>query len=636
MTYSSLHKVGLFALMILGLSPVHAKAPQPVKPKPTQEMILRIPASYFEKIELQKDDDRALPGLEWTEQDHLAATLLTYSADHGKNDVLSEHASDELNLVAGKPECPQMSLANRIGRYVNTIYGHEAMRYLLTHPLNNKQEQKLLNRQKFVQRLAQSPELLTEFENVFQPIAQQQEDMLILWSLSNPFNSRTDALTNFTNMTGSSNSATTIEGIRTAMLLSLSAATGVFIGYGAKCGYDVIQDHFQGKDFNGKNGAWGAASFASAGLLIWKVWPGLIAQERLNKSMQELMISVANTINSAQEVNELLKKVPSAVDALEYHNDLVSFAENSDKLSKEMRFLLKELNTSTFKNNASYFSFMGRVRVAYERATRLKEQLVPLLKSIGEIDAYISVARMIRTHDENDARYCFTTFVTEECPRLEVEKVWNPVVHSDKIIPEDVKLGSGKDAVANILLTGPHGGGKSTFMRELAYTVLLSQVFGVAPATACTMTVFNSLNTYMDIKDNAEEGMSTFMVEGDRADELKRRLRRLHDDHFGFTIMDEGFKGTMEAEASKLLIKFGQKIGNITESICILATHFVEPAIELETGEDSRFKNFHMKTDEYSPGRFKRYFKLIKGRCDWWFNDPAKRGRYVKWLQTSV
>jgi hypothetical protein len=122
-------------------------------------------------------------------------------------------------------------------------------------------------------------------------------------------------------------------------------------------------------------------------------------------------------------------------------------------------------------------------------------------------------------------------------------------------------------------------------------------------------------------------------------------------------------KGTMESEASRLITKFGLKIGGIEESIAVMATHFVRPALALTTldseltGEaapeevpaahdtpkrEVRFVATAMKIIEHAFKRFTRMYEVERLTAEslktyWWLNqtDKAaekKRHRYQAWI----
>lgn len=63
------------------------------------------------------------------------------------------------------------------------------------------------------------------------------------------------------------------------------------------------------------------------------------------------------------------------------------------------------------------------------------------------------------------------------------------------------------------LITGPNMAGKSTYMRQLAITVIMAQIGCFVPAKEAIMPVFDAIYTRIGASDDLVSGESTFMVE---------------------------------------------------------------------------------------------------------------------------
>jgi hypothetical protein len=75
------------------------------------------------------------------------------------------------------------------------------------------------------------------------------------------------------------------------------------------------------------------------------------------------------------------------------------------KSSRSLHQLFTLLRTNTFKDTLSRFSYRGRVRVAYLLINDFKNDLIPLLMVLGELDAYLAYVKMLQdspaTRDTN-------------------------------------------------------------------------------------------------------------------------------------------------------------------------------------------------------------------------------------------
>lgn len=613
-----------------------------MKAKNKFKIILLLISTIFNSV-LADEFEKKIAQLPILEQREIVEKILWREIDRKSKHkrFLQPHAADELNLIVGKLDTPDMSLLKHINK-TSTLYGYQVLGEMLLNPLSNIDyivqnpgtiPSSILERQLFIESLVNHSEELNAYKALLEEIGKHQSNVLLLWSENNPFSKKKDILYSEVQVMGWDRSK-----LKTEMVRWINNFMGAVIPAVGFCltlqGLRKIVDTKSQYEFN-KMELFKAGGGISIFLFsFYKIFPGLINQEKTNKNLQELLSSIALTVNKAKEIHFKLSSNSTATKVLKYFPALQNIFEKNEARLIRINNLINQLSSRTFRSDPSFFSYMGRVRVIYNELLEIRDELIPMLKAIGEFDAYISMALALQDSVNKKLKFCFTKFVSNDHPRLEIENGWNPVITNEKtsIISESIKFGPGD--IRNMLLTGPHGGGKSTFMKMLAYCVILSQTFGVAPASACTMTVFSHINTYLDIRDNMEQGMSTFMAEHERVTKIKKRIRGSHEGEFSLTLMDEVFKGTMQSEASKLIIKFSNKISQVGENICVMATHFNEPSIELEKCKDATFANYHMETQEKAPGRFKRTFKLIKGRNEWWFNDSAKRDRYIKWLQS--
>ena len=64
-----------------------------------------------------------------------------------------------------------------------------------------------------------------------------------------------------------------------------------------------------------------------------------------------------------------------------------------------------------------------------------------------------------------------------------------------------------------LVLTGPNMGGKSTYLRQTALTVILAQMGSFVPAITARLGIVDRVFTRIGASDNLARGRSTFMVE---------------------------------------------------------------------------------------------------------------------------
>src|SRR5699024_9829019 len=84
------------------------------------------------------------------------------------------------------------------------------------------------------------------------------------------------------------------------------------------------------------------------------------------------------------------------------------------------------------------------------------------------------------------------------------------VMEDGTYVPNDIKLTKEKFI---LLITGPNMAGKSTYMRQLALTIIMGQIGCFVPADEANIPIFDQIFTRIGAADDLVRGQSTFMVE---------------------------------------------------------------------------------------------------------------------------
>ncbi len=123
------------------------------------------------------------------------------------------------------------------------------------------------------------------------------------------------------------------------------------------------------------------------------------------------------------------------------------------------------------------------------------------------------------------------------------------------------------------LVGGPNMGGKSTFLRQNALIVLLSQAGGFVPASSARIGLVDRLFSRVGASDSLARGRSTFMVEMvETATILTQATER------SFVILDEVGRGTSTYDGLALAWAVAEAVHGANRCRCLFATHYHELA----------------------------------------------------------
>ena len=343
-----------------------------------------------------------------------------------------------------------------------------------------------------------------------------------------------------------------------------------------------------------------------------------------------------NTLNELQhrmvQVSRLFDLFAQLHEVLEEHQELIGFIVASFDhcaTNPTLKAVTNLLDAKTFQKDRSYVYSRGRVLRAHKVLHEAKADLVPVLQALGILDGYCSIARLYKEYNTNAALFSFPTFINSQEPQIQYDNAWIPVLSPTNVVNNNVYCGWG-EYPSKLVITGPNGCGKSTFLKMIGQMVILAQSWGIAPAQSATQTIFAGLRTGLDPREDLQQGISTFMAEKKRMNELSVFINGSSANSHHLVLIDEPYRGTVDAESARRIYAFGSDIANIP---CIvgIATHVQKP-IELAHNFPENFVNYHVAINEPEPGVFERTFKLKIGPAMWWFEDAERRARFVDWI----
>jgi len=338
-----------------------------------------------------------------------------------------------------------------------------------------------------------------------------------------------------------------------------------------------------------------------------------VQANNLQMYLQSRLIDMACLVGSVKQLQSIssnhvvMDKVLSSLE-----ENTVLFSDNKICGSAAAKKLVKLLLSSTFKGNASVFSLTGRVLSAYQLMASAKDELIGLMETIGELDAYLSIAKLYKKHASLPARYCFAHYVLSDKPYMNAQGFWNPVLDPRKAVRNDLVLG-GDCPERNGIVTGSNTGGKSTSLKALGINTWLAQTIGLVPAESYTVAPFEVISTSLNIKDDTEGGQSLFKAEVLRAQKLIDAAKKLSQGSFAFYVIDELFTGTAPEKGQEAAYQVATTLCNTGKVIFLWATHYPR-LTQLEEDTKGACKNYKMEAYvDVQTGALIRPFKLEEG-----------------------
>jgi DNA mismatch repair protein MutS len=159
-----------------------------------------------------------------------------------------------------------------------------------------------------------------------------------------------------------------------------------------------------------------------------------------------------------------------------------------------------------------------------------------------------------------------------------------------------------------LLITGPNMAGKSTYMRQLAITVIMAQIGSFVPASKAILPLFDAIFTRIGASDDLVSGESTFMVEMMEANNAISNATAN-----SLILFDELGRGTATFDGMALAQAIIEYIHNNIKAKTLFSTHYHE-LTDLET-HLKNLKNIHVSAYEEN-GEIIFLHKIKNGSVD--------------------
>jgi hypothetical protein len=330
------------------------------------------------------------------------------------------------------------------------------------------------------------------------------------------------------------------------------------------------------------------------------------------------------------KINKLSSYIKNSYLIFDKMNQIIQCSHHQE--IEKSRQLFNELLDPLFETTPSVISNKGKILKVFRNFENNKDKLIHLMQYVAEVDTHLNVVNLVRHNGYHLVDFNHKS----DTPYLNINGLWNPCIDKHNVVSNDIQiggqiiesfdndieqlnksediieekidcennnsdvdeleddekidsennnsdvdeLGDGEkidgnivDLPNNIIVTGPNAAGKSTFIKSVALSILLSQTLGIAPVKNMELSCFKYISTYLNIPDTKGE-KSLFQAEMEQVAKNIEIIKNLKENEFSFIIMDELFNSTNFYEGVSGAYAIGNKLSSFDNNITVLTTHY--------------------------------------------------------------
>lgn len=264
--------------------------------------------------------------------------------------------------------------------------------------------------------------------------------------------------------------------------------------------------------------------------------------------------------------------------------------ERKQTLANAERFITDELKE---KEALILEAEEKSIELEYQLFVEIRDQLKDNISMIQELAHVISQIDCLQSFSQvsEDNNYNRPTFIDHDIQIINGRHpVIEKVMENDNYVPNDIYLNDDKFI---LLITGPNMSGKSTYMRQLALTIIMAQIGCFVPADDAKLMIIDQIFTRIGAADDLVSGQSTFMVEMLEANHALK-----HATENSLILLDEIGRGTSTYDGMALAHAIIEYIHHHIGAKTLFSTHYHE----LTELEDTlpHVKNVSVRAEEYN------------------------------------
>ncbi|MFO1130006.1 MAG: DNA mismatch repair protein MutS [Rickettsiales bacterium] len=289
----------------------------------------------------------------------------------------------------------------------------------------------------------------------------------------------------------------------------------------------------------------------------------------------------------ADKINDSIQKNSTFIN--KYNTGLVSRFKTKDLLDLEKKVLLNSIDIANLEQDILYKLITKIINYA--------NLISNISKVIAHIDVFLTLANLAFKN-----KYCKPIFNDSQIINIKNSK--HPILDDMlNFIGNDVQI---RNNIA--VITGPNMAGKSTYLRQIAISILLAQIGSFIPGDQAEIGAIDQIFTRIGSSDNITIGQSTFMKEMQEVEHILRYATSK-----SLIILDEVGRGTSTFDGIAIAFAIIEYIYFEIKARCLFATHYHE-LLELKKTVNSNIQIDFYSTDiEIKQNKIKYLYKIIPG-----------------------
>ena len=232
-------------------------------------------------------------------------------------------------------------------------------------------------------------------------------------------------------------------------------------------------------------------------------------------------------------------------------------------------------------------------QLEYYIFTQLREEVRSQIPEIQATAKALATIDVLASLAEAAFKYNYVRPALNDRSEIRIFDGRHPVVErlleKEIFVPNDIFLNNTDERM--IIITGPNMAGKSTYMRQIALLVLLTQIGSFIPARQANIAPVDKIFTRVGASDDLATGQSTFMVEMNEVAQILRYATKN-----SLIILDEVGRGTSTFDGMSIARAVMEFIHERIKAKTLFATHYHQ-LIALENIMDG-VKNYSVAVKE--------------------------------------